>query len=176
MNNEFKLFGRCNALDSCLIVIVLLSALGFGLARAGHAGVDKVIKGVQQVAIDVYITGLKTEDADLFKVGDTASITIRNQPVKPPMSITAVKHWSKQVSFLSPDGKKAVAFSDPAQPLAHDFLVTVVDQAEVTDDGYVIRGNKIKVGNQVELESFKYRAQGVVVDIRQNVQNKNVQK
>lgn len=168
MNNEFKLFGRLNVLDSCLLVIILLSALGFGMARAGHAGVDKVIKGVEQVAIDVYITGLKTEDIELFKVGDTASITIRNQPVKPPMQISAVKHWSKQVSFISPDGKKAVAFADPAQPLAHDFLVTVVDQAEVTDDGYVIRGNKIKIGNQVELESFKYRAQGVVVDIHKN--------
>lgn len=168
MNNEFKLFGRMNALDSCFIVIVLLSALGFGLARAGHAGVDKVIKGVQKVAIDVYITGLKTEDQNLFKAGETASITIRNQPVKPPMAIKAVKHWAKQVSFMTPDGKKAVAFADPAQPLAHDFLVTVVDEAEVTDDGYVIRGNKIKIGNQVELESFKYRAQGVVVDIHED--------
>ncbi|MBK7836875.1 MAG: DUF4330 family protein [Candidatus Obscuribacter sp.] len=43
--------------------------------------------------------------------------------------------------------------------------MTVQDESEQTDDGYVIRGNKIKVGNQIELESFKYRVQGVVVDI-----------
>jgi hypothetical protein len=71
------------------------------------------------------------------------------------------------VSFLSPDGKKAVAFADPANSIASDFLVTVVENsAEVTDDGFVIHGNKIKVGNQIELEAFKYRVQGVVADIK----------
>jgi hypothetical protein len=43
----------------------------------------------------------------------------------------------------------------------------VQDEADATDDGYVIRGNKIKLGNQIELEAFKYRVQGVVVDINQ---------
>ena len=32
-------------------------------------------------------------------------------------------------------------------------------------DGFVIGGQKIKVGNQIELESFKYRVQGVVADL-----------
>jgi len=158
--------GRLNGLDFCLLVVVLLSAIGFGLARAGYAGVDKVIQGQAKVAIEVYLVGLKTQDTELFKVGEKSALTIRNQPVYPPMTIVSVKHWQKQASFLSPDGKKAIALPDPSQPLAHDFLVAVSDDAEVTPDGYVIRGNKIKVGNQVELESFKYRVQGVVVDIR----------
>lgn len=158
--------GRLNALDFSILVVILLSVIGFGLARAGYAGVDKIITGQAKVAIDVYLVGFKTQDTDLFKVGEKSSLTIRNQPVYPPMTIMNVKHWQKQTAFLSPDGKKAIAFPDPSQPLAHDFLVTVSDEAEVTPDGYVIRGNKIKVGNQVELESFKYRVQGVVVDIR----------
>jgi len=157
---------RLNPLDFSFLVVALIALIGFGLARAGHAGVNKVIQGVSKVAIDVYFVGLKTEDTELFKVGDKAAITIRNQPVQPPMTITDVKHCQKQVSFLSPDGKKVLAFPDPTQPLAHDFTVTVVDEAEVTADGYVLRGNKIKVGNQIELEGFKYRVQGVVVDIR----------
>ncbi len=137
------------------------------MAKAGHAGVDKVVKGTGKVAIDVFITGLKTKDLDLFKVGEKSAITIRNQPVQPPMTIEKVQRWPKQVSFLSPDGKKAVAFPDPANPIASDFLVTVVDDAtERTDDGFVIRGNKIKIGNQIELEAFKYRVQGVVADIK----------
>ncbi len=158
-------FGRLNALDFCLLVVILLSVVGFGLARAGYAGVDKIIQGQARVAIDVYLVGLKTQDPELFKVGEKSALTIRNQPVYPPMTIVNVKHWPKQASFLSPDGKKAIAFADPSQPLAHDFVVTVSDDAEVTPDGYVIRGNKVKVGNQIELESFKYRVQGVVVDI-----------
>lgn len=162
-----KLLKRFNAFDLAILLIGLVCVLGFGLARAGHAGVDQVIQGMNKVAIEVYITGLKTKDTDMFKVGEKCSITIRNQPVQPPMTIAKVEHWQKQVSFLSPDGKKAVAFPDPANAIAHDFLVTVTDpEAERTADGFVIRGNKIKVGNQIELESFKYRVQGVVVDIR----------
>ena len=166
-SNEKRVLGRINALDFGLLVLILLALSGLGLARAGYAGVDKVIQGHCNVAISIYFVGLKTEDGDLFKVGDKTAVTIRNQPVYPPMSIAAVKHWPKMTSFLSPDGKKAIALPDPAQPLAHDFLVTVKDEAEATADGFVVRGNKIKIGNQIELESFKYRCQGVVVDIRQ---------
>lgn len=154
-----------NIFDYSLLVVVLLSGLGFGLAKAGHAGVNQEIKGNPTVNIEVFITGLKTKDLNLFKVGDTSSITIRNAPVKPPMKVVKVEHQQKQVAFLSADGKKAVAFPDPANAMAHDFLVTVQDVADETEDGYVIRGNKIKLGNQIELESFKYRVQGVVVDI-----------
>ena len=155
-----------NAFDAALLMVILLALAGFGLARAGHAGVNKVIEGTNKVAIDVFITGLKTKDVDLFKVGDKSAITIRNQPVQPPMTISAVQHWAKQISFLSADGKKAVAMPDPSNPIAHDYLVTVIDEADRTADGFVIRGNKIKIGNQIELEGFKYRVQGVVADIK----------
>lgn len=165
-STQSKRFNRLNALDFSMLVVILLTAIGFGLARAGHAGVNKVVTGESKVAIDVYIVGLKTGDTNLFKVGEKSALTIRNQPVYPPFTITAVKHWPKQVTLLSADGKKAQAYADAAQPFAHDFLVTISDQAEVTKDGFVIHGNKIKVGNQVELESFKYRVQGVVLDIR----------
>lgn len=158
---------RLNILDYSLVVLILLAACGFGLAKAGHAGVNQVIKGTHRVNIDVLITGLKTKDLALFKVGDKSSITIRNQPVQPPMTIVKVDHWQKQVSFISPDGKKALSFPDPANSMAHDFVVTVQDEADATDDGYVIRGNKIKLGNQIELEAFKYRVQGVVIDLNQ---------
>lgn len=157
---------RLNWFDFCTLVIVLVAALGFGLAKAGHAGVDKVVQGKPQVSIDVFVTGLKTKDLNIFKVGDKSAITIRNQPVEPPMTVTHVEHCPKKVAFLSADGKKALAFDDPANPIAHDYLVTVSDTAEQTADGYVIKGNKIKIGNQIELEGFKYRVQGVVVDIR----------
>lgn len=157
---------RINAFDTAVVIFVGLAIAGFGLAKAGHAGVDQVIEGKHKVAIDVYLIGLKTLDTDLFKVGDETSITIRNQPVEPPMKILKVDHWQHKASFLAPDAKSALAFPDPAVPLAHDYIVTITDVAEQTKDGYVIRGNKIKVGNQVELEGFKYRTQGVVVDIK----------
>lgn len=158
-------FLRLNKLDLAVGLIICLCALGFLTARAGHAGVDSIIEGNGKVAIDVFFAGLKTEDLDIFKVGDKAAITIRNQPIQPPMTISKVQHNPKQTAFLSNDGKKVLTFADPTNPLANDYLITVIDDAEITKDGYVVRGNKIKVGNQVELEGFKYRFQGMVVDI-----------
>lgn len=163
-NGEFKL-GRLNAFDFACLVVILLCGAGFVLAKAGHAGVNQAITGTQKIDISCYFVGVKTKDLELFKVGEPAALTIRNQPVYPPMTITAVKHQPKQVSFISPDGKKAMAFQDPSSPLANDFDVTVTDTADVTKDGYVVRGNKLKVGNLIELEGFKYRLQGVVTDI-----------
>ncbi|MBY0551790.1 MAG: DUF4330 domain-containing protein [Candidatus Obscuribacterales bacterium] len=156
---------RINLLDSALLVILLVSTAGYCLAQKGFAGVDKVITGKTKVNMQVFLSGFKTVNADIFKEGDPTFLTIRNNPVEGAMTITAVKHWPKQVSFLSPDGKKAVAFPDPTQPLAHDYVVTITEEAEGTKDGYVIKGNKIKVGNTVELESMTYRVQGVVVGL-----------
>jgi len=113
----------------------------------------------------VFFTGVKTKDLDLFKVGDKTSMTIRNVPVQPPMTIVAVRHTPKQIAFLGQDGKKVVSFDDPTIPLANDFAVTVQDEADRTNDGFVVRGQKLKVGNQIELEGFKYRIVGVVTDI-----------
>ena len=155
-----------NSIDYSFIVLVMLCLCGYFTARSGHAGVNQVIEGTHKVAIEVFISGLKTHDIDIFKVGDKSAITIRNQPVEPPLTIINVKTNAKEASFLSLDGKKAIAVLDPANSIAHDFYVTLTDEAEQTKDGFVIRGNKIKIGNQVELEGFKYRAQGVVIDIK----------
>ena len=157
---------RFNIVDSSIIVLSLFCLLGYLTARSGHAGVNKIIEGSPKVAIEVYISGMKTKDINIFKVGDKSALTIRNQPVDPPLIITAVKSNPKEATFLSLDGKKAIALPDPANLIAHDFYVTIAGDAEETKDGYVIRGNKIKIGNQVELEGRKYRIQGMVVDIQ----------
>lgn len=162
-----KLFARLNPLDFSCLMLVILAGLAFLLAKAGYAGVDQAILGPAKVNIVVYLAGLKTKDPELFKQGEKTSLTIRNQPVEPPMTITNVKHSHKQAAFAVPSGGayKVIAADDPSQPLAHDYEITISDQAERTKDGYVVRGQKIKVGNQVELESFNYRVQGVVVEI-----------
>lgn len=157
---------KINALDAVVVCTILASAVGFGLAKAGFAGTDKIItKGPGKVAISIYFSGVKTLNTDIFDVGSGTNVTIRNRPVTPAMTITKVDHWQHKASFLSPDGKSAIAFADPSIPIAHDYIVTVTDQAEGTDDGYVIRGNKVKIGNQVDLEGMNYRLTGVVVDI-----------
>lgn len=157
---------RLNPLDALVLLSICLSVLGFGLAQSGHAGVDKIILGPCKVQIDVYLSGFKTVDPELFRTGDKAFLTIRNQPVDSPMSIVEVKHNRKQVAFLAPDGKKALAFDDPSQPIAHDFIISLLDSGERTKDGFVLHGNKIKVGNTIEIESPQFRVQGVVCGLK----------
>lgn len=163
---------KLNPFDAGLIVVIMLGILGFRLAKSSHAGVNSAIAESGSLSIDVAFTGIKTLDTDMFKVGTPVSITIRNVPTQPPMTITKVMHTQKQVTFLAPDGKRAVAFPDPANPNAHDFLVTVQeDHAEKTNDGWVIHGVKIKVGNPIELEAAKYRVAGVIADVHKTSQN-----
>lgn len=156
---------RLNLLDFALLVILLVSGTTYVLAQKGYAGVDKVITGRPKINMQVFLSGFKTTNPDIFKVNDTCFLTIRNNPVDQPMTIVNVIHTPKQISFLAPDGKKAVAFPDPSQPLAHDYVITVSDEAERTKDGYVLKGNKIKIGSTIEMESFSYRVQGVLVGI-----------
>ena len=99
-------FSRFNIVDSSIITIALFCLLGYLTARTGHAGVNKIIEGSPKVAIEVYISGMKTRDINIFKVGDKSAITIRNQPIDPPLIITAVKSNPKEATFLSRDGKK----------------------------------------------------------------------
>lgn len=166
-----KILARLNLFDRVCLLVLSLCLTGFLLAKAGHAGVDQAILGPARVNIVVYLSGMKTRNPEVFKKGEKTSLTIRNQPVEPPMEITKVKWVHKQNSYVIPGEKgsyKIIAADDPSQPLAYDYEVTITDQAERTRDGYVIRGQKIKIGNLVELESFSYRVQGVVVDINAN--------
>jgi len=101
---------RLNILDKAIILVVAICLSGFVLARKGLAGVNQEIDGSPKVEIQVFITGLKTKDVDLFKVGDKSSITIRNNPVTPPMTIVKVEHQQKQI-----DQRKAQRQAKPGQ-------------------------------------------------------------
>ena len=48
-------------IDMTIMATALASIAGFGLAKAGMAGVDQTIQGSGKVNIDVYLTGLRPE-------------------------------------------------------------------------------------------------------------------
>ena len=97
------------------------------------------------------------------RLGNPA-VAIRNVPYKKLEIVNVKKTHSKVVIF---DGtKKAVAVDDPSMPYLYNYVVTVKDDAIITDDGAVIGGNKIKIGLPIIMEGFKYRINGVVSDVR----------
>lgn len=157
-----KLFGRVNVLDLMLLLVVFAAVLGVGLARTGNAGVNQVLKGEGTAEIDLFFRG-SIADPGMFKVGEKTFITIRNQP-HASLSIVGVKVTPKMVTMPDPSGVKA--YPDPSEPFGKDVVLTVRQKAQFTDEAIIMGGQKIKVGVPIEVEGFKYRLRGSIVDVR----------
>lgn len=157
-----KLFGRVNVLDLLLLVVVFVSALGLVLAKTGNAGVNQVLKGEGTAEIDLFFRG-SIADPGMFKVGESTFITIRNQP-HASLKIVGVKVTPKMITVPAPGGVKA--YPDPSEPFGKDVVLTVREKAQFTDDAVIMGGQKIKVGTPIEVEGFKYRLRGSIVDVR----------
>ncbi|MBI6546393.1 MAG: DUF4330 domain-containing protein [Cyanobacteria bacterium NC_groundwater_1444_Ag_S-0.65um_54_12] len=167
IDSEGRLFGRINIIDIGILLVLLLALLGAMLARAGYAGINAKVKGTAVVEVDCLIRGSLLRPADLFKAGDRTFITLRNVPYS-SVAVVAIHSQSRMIAVPSPDGKAVTALPDPTEPYGKDLLVTIRERAALTDDGVVFGDSKVKVGVPIELEGFKYRLKGSIVDIRIN--------
>lgn len=151
-----------NPVDLGLAVVVVGLAGGYLLAKRGHVGLRHVIKGHGVADVDLLIHG-NVEDPSVFKAGEKTFITIRNQPYA-PVAIIAAKVTPHMLTFPTPGGARA--FPDVADPMDRDILLTIRDKATLTDDGVVFGGSKVKVGVPIEVEGYKYKLTGSIVDVR----------
>lgn len=158
-----------NLLDILLLITIIFSITGFILARAEKTSLNKVIEGKEDIGIEILIPDVFAPEEGktkiIFKVGEKSAITIRNRPYT-KLTIIKAEPKPKYVILQDPSGSYRTAY-DPSRTNVKDFVVTLQDTALKTKDGYVIGGNKIKIGNQVELEGFDYRLKGKVVNIFQ---------
>ena len=155
---------KLNLLDLLLIISILFSISGFILAKAEKTGLNKVIEGQESIAIEVLLPDVYLQEmTDFFKVGEKSAITIRNRPYT-KLNILKTDSRPKQLVIPSLSGSYKT-INDPTRTNVKDYFVTLSDSALKTNDGYVIGGNKIKIGNQVELEGFNYRLNGKVINV-----------
>ena len=155
---------KLNLLDLLLIISILFSISGFILAKAEKTGLNKVIEGQENIAIEVLLPDVYLQEiTDLFKIGEKSAITIRNRPYT-KLKIIKTESKPKQLVIPSLSGTYKT-INDPTKPNIRDCFITLSDTALKTNDGYVIGGNKIKAGNQVELEGFNYRLNGKVINV-----------
>lgn len=158
-----------NLLDILLLITIIFSITGFILARAEKTSLNKVIEGKEDIGIEILIPDVFAPEEGktkiIFKVGEKSAITIRNRPYT-KLTIIKAEPKPKYVIVQDLSGSYRTAY-DPSRTNVKDFVVTLKDTALKTKDGYVIGGNKIKIGNQVELEGFDYRLKGKVVNIFQ---------
>lgn len=167
LDSKGKVFGIINIIDLCAILIVLIGLGGFFLVKSGaHKTSAQIVKDKKEIEFDVFSRGQKIMDADsLFKDEKTSFLTIRNVPYT-KLKIVKYECTPWQVPVLHTENNTAVSIDDPSAPFTEDCLVTLSDMAEITDDGPVIGGNKVKVGLRVDIEGFKYRLPAVVADVR----------
>lgn len=162
-----KIKTNLNLLDCLLLLTVAFSTTGFILARAEKIPLNQIIKGKEEIAIELLIPDVfSTSDSSkevFFKSGDKTAITIRNRPYT---KLSIIKSESKPKMTVIPSTNGTFkTIEDPTKVNFKDYFVTISDTALKTDDGYVIGGNKIKIGNQIELEGFNYRLNGKVINI-----------
>ena len=155
---------KLNFLDLLIIFTVLFSITGYLLAKAEKTQLNKIIEGKENIAIEVLIPDVFSENTDLFKAGDKSAITIRNRPYT-KLKITKAQSNSKQVIIPTLSSSSYKTITDPTKVNVKGYTVTLADEALTTADGYVIGGNKIKIGNQIELEGFNYRLNGKVINV-----------
>lgn len=160
MNSTTK---KINFLDFLLILTILFSITGYILARAEKTGLNKVIQVKEKVAIELLLNDIYSEHNNLFKTGDEAALTIRNRPYG-KLKIIKFEIKPKQIVIPNLSGSYKT-IPDPTRTNIKDYLVIVVDTALKTSDGYVFSGNKIKIGNPIELEGFNYRLNGKIVNL-----------
>lgn len=162
-----KVFGLINIIDLSVVGLVIIALAGFAMVKSGsHKTSAQVVGKKAEIEFDVFSRGQKIIEPDsLFKGQDKSFLTIRNVPYT-ALDIVKYECTPWQVPVLHPDNNTAVSIDDPSAPFTQDCLLTLKDTADVTDDGLVIGGNKIKVGLRVDIEGFKYRLPAVVADIR----------
>jgi hypothetical protein len=158
-----KLFGKVNIIDAGAFVLIVLGLLGFFVLRSNRSEAQGNQVAIKTIQFDVAVSG-NYGNPEMFKVGDSVAINIRNQPAG-IATIDKVKIEPRVITFLLPDGKTK-SFPDPDQPYSKRLTFTLRADANQTPNGYVIGGAKVKTGLPVEMETPSYNLKGSAIDVR----------
>ncbi len=163
-----KIFGKFNLIDAAVVAVILLLIIGLLVVKRGiFAPVSKISSGVKPVEFVVITRAYDiTAQKELFNAGEKTFITIRNVPYTELEIVDVKKEHSKEMFFDYDRPGTPYLIDNVAYPHRYQYIVTVKDMAQITNDGPVIGGNKIKIGLPVDLEGFNYRLSGMVSDVR----------
>lgn len=149
-----------------VILVVIIAALGLGVAtyKKFRQTAGKQVVATEQIVFQVFLRSvtLTTNGENPIKAGDKTFITIRNVPYS-DVEVLESKIDSKKVVVSS--GKSPVVVEDYSKIGLYDIVVTLTDKAQITKDGAVVGGNKIKIGLPITLEGQAYKLSGIVSNI-----------
>lgn len=165
-----RLFGKISLLDIGAALIILMVVVGIFFFPGTGGSVAQVGGNTKPVEVDVMVRGLTVSDPEgLFqtlKKSETTNIIIRNQPYG-KVNIKDVKKLPRSQAVAQPDGS-VKAFPDPRPELQYtiDMLITLTDDALITENGPVFGNSKVKVGTQIEIEGELYDFYTSTVGVR----------
>jgi hypothetical protein len=164
LDERGRLFGLVNVVDGLITVAVVGGFIGVVAVKNGYSAVKRMAVSQGPAEIDLMVRA-SIKDLSIFKAGDKAFITIRNQPYD-KVQIVAVSARRQQVYIPINDGKGLRMVDDPTNPYASEVILTLRDEGMETEDGIVWGGQKLKLGIPIDVEGFKYRLRGSVIDVR----------
>ncbi|MEB3210946.1 MAG: DUF4330 domain-containing protein [Leptolyngbyaceae bacterium] len=170
LDSHGRLFGKVSIVDLGAGLLALLVVVGIFLVPGNTGSVAQVGATLKPVEVDVMVRGLTVSEPDALiqsmrDEGQT-QIIVRNQPFG-TVEIKNVRELPRTVATPQPDGTlRALEDPRPELDFTTDLLVTLADDAEVTNDSVVFGKNSVKIGTQMELEGQTYRFNTTVVGVR----------
>ncbi len=158
-----------------ILSIILILFIGMLIGLKLNKFSKSPIKADVKIAMQVFIrNAVLTQAKNPIVKNSQSYVTIRNVPYSKLNVIDSVAIRKSIVLPVPSQGKPASAVDDISLPFQYDIIVTLIDKAKLTDDGYVAGGNKIKIGTPIVLEGFDYRLNGVVSAVEMLDENNNV--
>lgn len=147
-----------------VMVIVIVGVLAvFGIKKQSK---NNVVDN-KRIQFQVYLRNIPyTGEHALFNKGEKTFITIRNVPYKEVKIVNVDADMKKIIVSNDKAPEGFMVLPDPSMPGHYDFIVTLEEKAQITKDGPVVAGNKIKTGVQMVLEGSTYRLNGIVSDVK----------
>lgn len=164
IDSRGKIFGLVNVLDALIVTTVVCGFIGVVAVKNGYSSVGRIALRQGPAEIDLMIKA-SIKDLSMFKQGEKTFITIRNQPYD-KVDIVAVTAKRQEVAVPIKDGAAFRMAQDPTNPYASEVILTLRDEGMETEDGIVWGGQKLKLGVPIEVEGYKYRLKGSVLDVR----------
>lgn len=169
LDRKGRLFGKISLLDLGAIAVILLALIGVFLVpgNSGNSIAQLASTESKPVEVDIMLRGLTVLKPDqLLKEGDKTQISIRNQQ-RGEITIKKVSILTPKIPVPTLDGKVSVV-PDPrlSESYVRDIIVTMTANAQITNDGVIFGGEKVKIGTTIDIEGPKYMVRGSTIDVR----------
>lgn len=170
LDSKGRLFGKVSLIDLGAAVIILAVVLAVFFFPGTSGSVAQLGQDIQPIEVDLMVRGLSVREPDTLleaiATSESTNIIIRNQPYG-EVGVKEITPLPRTVAVPQPDGSvEALPDPRPELNLTTDMLITLADEAQITEDGPVFGNNKVKIGTPIEIEGQTYRFNTVVVGVR----------